>query len=191
MSPPRIMFNDGSRIMQEEDNLGAPSSPLLLNDTKHRSKKSSTARNKSVPIRTYYEIDRVAKEAVDKLDWSTNTRRGRLLRRIRSSCGKEIDNNNGVGDGTAKIIDDDDDDDGFLCRIALQFPDDLLPDAPEVSWLIEEAIIIAYKMKFMHCFDKQSNLIIMMDEDSTNTTATTTQSLFEVSLSKPNQLFLS
>lgn len=194
MSPPRIMFDDGSRIMQEEEvTHDAPSSSplLLLNDTKHRSKKSLTARNKSVPITTYYEIDRVAKEAVDKLDWSTNTRRGRLLRQFRSFCGKNIDNNNdnGEGDDTAKIIDDD----GFLCRIALQFPDDLLPDAPEVSWLIEEAIIIAYKRKFMHGFDKQSNLIIRMDEDSTTTTTTTTtqsSTIIEQHVAQPPLVFI-
>ncbi len=33
----------------------------------------------------------------------------------------------------------DDDDDGFLCRIALQFPDELLCDVPEVLWLMEGA----------------------------------------------------
>lgn len=39
-------------------------------------------------------------------------------------------------------------DDGFICRVALQFPDDLLADASQVTWLMEEAIATAYKKKF-------------------------------------------
>lgn len=34
-------------------------------------------------------------------------------------------------------------DDGWLCRIALQFPDSLLKDAPEVCWKIENALSTA------------------------------------------------
>ena len=30
--------------------------------------------------------------------------------------------------------------DGWLCRVALQFPDSLLPDSPEVCWAMEEAL---------------------------------------------------
>ena len=37
--------------------------------------------------------------------------------------------------------------DGFLCKVALQLPDELLDDAAELCWLIEDAIIDANKLK--------------------------------------------
>ena len=36
-------------------------------------------------------------------------------------------------------------DNGFMCKVALQFPDELLDDAAEVSWLMEDAIMSVYK----------------------------------------------
>ena len=123
MSPPRIMFDDGSRIMQEA---AASSDEIIAHQSSHTSERGS------ISIEVYYEIDRVAKEVVEKLDWSTNTSRGQLFASIASD--KNDSNVNG-------------DDDGFLCRVALQFPDELLSDASEVSWIMEHAIISAYKAK--------------------------------------------
>ncbi len=37
----------------------------------------------------------------------------------------------------------------FLCRVALQFPDKLLCDVPEVSWLMKGAIMGTYVQKLM------------------------------------------
>lgn len=36
-------------------------------------------------------------------------------------------------------------DDGWLCRIALQFPDTLLQDSPDVSWALESALSVGEK----------------------------------------------
>ena len=96
----------------------------------------------SVPIEVYYEIERVAKEVVEKLDWSIKTSRGRLLTTTNASV-----NDNSISSGEQN--NDNDDDDGFLCRVALQFPDELLSDASEASWRMEYAIMAAYKLKLI------------------------------------------
>ena len=180
MSPPRIMFDDGSRIMQEAKNDANSFGLLLPNDdsapSPQKSLSSSCARKKnSVPIHVYYEIERVANEVVDRLDWSTNTCRGRLLRQIISSSGRIMDHDDNddydddvvENDGTTHdVMHISHDDDGFLCRIALQFPDDLLTDAPEVSWLMEEAIILAYRKKLL-LHNSTTSISIMQDDDST------------------------
>lgn len=157
------MFDDGSRIMQEVHSAASSPSTSTKDDTSlHSPPQISSARNQSVPIHVYYEIERVAKEVVDKLDWSRNTCRGRLLRQIiTSTCSTIADNDGDDGNGTTNVAREVIDDDGFMCRIALQFPDDLLTDAPEVSWLMEEAIIIAYKEKFLY------NITTMTDDPDT------------------------
>jgi len=115
MAPPRIMFDDGSRIIQD-------TVEAYVN-----TKTSASSIRGDIPIETYYETIRTANDAVAKLDWS-NTLRGKLLRSEQSSDG---------------------DDDGFLCRVALQFPDELLSDASQVTWLMENTISYAYKTKFL------------------------------------------
>lgn len=127
MSPPRIMFDDGSRIMND-----------AAVDQEEAPDQLSSDRG-SVPIEVYYEIERVAKEVVEKLDWSTKTSRGRLLTTV------NVPNN----DNSVAAVEQNNDDDGFLCRVALQFPDELLSDASEVSWRMEHAIMAAYKSKLI------------------------------------------
>lgn len=191
MSPPRIMFDDGSRIIMQEvngDTTSSRSRALLPDDEPQPSPQTSSARNSSVPIHIYYEIERVAKEVVEKLDWSSNTCRGRLLRQISSACAGIIDHHDGGGAGSSNTpnirqIINDDDDDGFLCRIALQFPDNLLTDAPEVAWLIEEAISIVYREKLLHSLITTSTSTSLM-EDST------TQSLIEQHIAQPPLVFI-
>ncbi|KAK1738325.1 2-(3-amino-3-carboxypropyl)histidine synthase subunit 2 [Skeletonema marinoi] len=122
MSPPRIMFDDGSRIMEEA---------AAANEDAAAHQSSSSSERGNISTEVYYEIDRVAKEVVEKLDWSTNTSRGRLF--LASNTTESNVN----------------DEDGFLCRVALQFPDELLADASEVSWLMEHAIMSAYKSKLL------------------------------------------
>ncbi len=186
MSPPRIMFDDGSRIMQKAKANDATSSGLLLpnaDPSPPPQKSPSSARKKnSVPIHVYYEIDRVANEVVDRLDWSTNTCRGRLLRKIISSCGRIMDHVEN-DDATIDVIRHDDD--GFLCRIALQFPDELLTDAPEVAWLMEEAIILAYRNKLiLHNATTTTTSSSIMHDNST------TQSLIEQHVAQPPLVFI-
>jgi diphthamide synthase subunit DPH2 len=158
MSPPRIIFDDGSRIIMQDAT--TPSN----HDNQRTSNPSARG---AVPVRVYYEIDRVARDVVDKLDWSEMTSRGRLLREISSLCRRDDSDNgeaphDGMDDvkvannanerrvvGATNTNSNDEEDDGFLCRIALQFPDDLLSDAPTVSWLLEDSIAIAYNEKLM------------------------------------------
>ncbi len=37
--------------------------------------------------------------------------------------------------------------DGFLCKVALQFPDELLPDTSQVAWLMEDTIFNKHKVQ--------------------------------------------
>ncbi|KAL9186300.1 hypothetical protein ACHAXT_005538 [Thalassiosira profunda] len=144
MAPPRIMFDDGSRVF------GDAAPPAAASDARDV---SPSARG-SVPLDVYYEADRVAKEAVEKLDWSSNTLRGRLFRLVSATASLgDGDTSEEAGSGEAadgqKGSGAKEEDDGFLCRVALQFPDELLADAPEVSWLMESAISDAYKQKLL------------------------------------------
>lgn len=114
----KIEFDDGSRIIMQECDV-AQASPNEL-------------RHGSISIDVYYEVDRVSREVVDKLDWSRFSLRGKLLSQVADSRGEDVD----VGEG-----------DGFLCKVALQFPDELLSDASEVSWVMENAIERAYRAR--------------------------------------------
>ncbi|KAL3806927.1 hypothetical protein ACHAXA_006642 [Cyclostephanos tholiformis] len=144
MSPPRIMFDDGSRIMQDASNQSKNLAVGLHRDDQRILNPSARG---SVPVQVYYEIARVAKDVVEKLDWSDFTSRGQLLRLISLSRRGDGEPGDGTDDDKVTNYGNEQDDDGFLCRVALQFPDDLLPDAPIVSWLMEDAIAIAYKEK--------------------------------------------
>jgi len=129
------MFDDGSRIIKE----------TTTSTSSNESPSSIQSSRGNVSLEVYYEVDRVAKEVVEKLDWSENTVRGQLIQQIESivedtETSKSKKNNN----KSNKV-----EDDGFLCRIALQFPDELLADAPDVSWLMEDAISNAYRDKLL------------------------------------------
>ena len=69
----------------------------------------------STPLEYYYEIDRLASEIVSKLGLGIGRGQG----------------------GNIRIISRDD---GFLCRVALQFPDELLADAADVSHVLERTL---------------------------------------------------
>ena len=64
----------------------------------------------SMSIPCYYEIDRLTNAVLDRVEKRPPTTEN-----------------------------DDNDDDGWLCRIALQFPDSLLQDAADVCWAFEDA----------------------------------------------------
>ena len=67
----------------------------------------------SVPLHGYYEIDRMSREVIETLVLSSR--------------------DNGDGDRN-------DDNGAKILRVALQFPDELLDDSPEVCWLLEDKI---------------------------------------------------
>lgn len=48
-------------------------------------------------------------------------------------------------------------DDSFLCRVALQFPDSMLPDAADVAWRVEEALVAAYEEEESKCTPADSS----------------------------------
>ncbi len=117
--PPKLHFDDGSRIMAEIPSR-SPHQPdgsrtgVIIGS-------SSTSPSKFNPrgltdIETYYEIDRISFEIVDRC----------------LSIPKDTERN---------------DDNGFLCQVALQFPDELLGDAAEVCWLIEDGIMLQYNKR--------------------------------------------
>ncbi len=51
--------------------------------------------------------------------------------------------------------------DGFLCKAALQFPDELLPDTSQVAWLMEDAILNKYKVQQNHEKDDYYNELMI------------------------------
>ena len=155
------MFDDGSRIMQDDVSQAAASTTPT----------TSSARG-DVPLEVYYEVARVANEVVEKLDWSESTSRGQILRRI-SARGSAADADSNYNKSNTSI-----DDDGFLCRIALQFPDELLADAPDVSWLMEAAVANAYKEELM----REKSTILSLDD--------ATQSLLDEHLAQSPLLFI-
>jgi len=121
----------------------------------------------NVSLEVYYEVDRVAKEVVEKLDWSENSLRGQWIH-------QQIDNVKDTESSKAKLTkikSNSIEDDGFLCRIALQFPDELLADAPDVSWLMEDAISNAYRDKLLllqsQCTLQHTNISQEQSTDST------------------------
>lgn len=100
-TPPVLIFDDGSRVMKENEipaTEGSCTGPIELNP------------RGSTPIPIYYEIERISDEII-------NT----ILPDITSG------------------------DDGFLIKVALQFPDELLEDAADVSFLLDEALLSKYQ----------------------------------------------
>ena len=189
MSTPRIMFDDGSRIIMEDSTTMA----AKASEGDEPSKTTTSIRD-NVPIEIYYEVNRVAHEVVNKLDWSINTLRGQLIQQVsNSSLGGAAE------DADEKIITTDneevnttkrnlkvEDDDGFICRIALQFPDELLCNAPDVSWLMEDAIAKAYSAKF-----EQSNIIVANDDTTTsNEKQLEQEQIIEQHLQQPPLVFI-
>jgi len=72
----------------------------------------------SKSLQEYYEIDAIASE---------------IVRRLGLNGGEDNIK------ATAAAADSH----GFLCRVALQFPDDMLPDSSDVCWLVDDAIASA------------------------------------------------
>ena len=85
--------------------------------TTHSSDPARTLLNPrgDTPIDTYYEIDRIANQIIQDIIPKVQVR-----------------------------VKENEISDGFLCKVALQFPDELLADAAQVSWLLEDAILTKY-----------------------------------------------
>jgi diphthamide biosynthesis protein 2 len=122
--PPRLHFDDGRRIFvgeEEEELTENKSSRSIIQGNYCTTLKEPRLRN-GVELDTYYEIQSTCQSIVEGLQ---------LVNKVKTNFGHQ-----GVTDaGCGLVIEND-----FLCRIALQFPDDLLPDAAEVCWQMEETI---------------------------------------------------
>lgn len=94
------MFDDGSRVMVEDSERAAS----ILDRGDGSSSLPPTQRG-SIPLHSYYEIDRMSREVIELL----------------------VKNNDVTSDGS-------------ILRVAIQFPDELLEDSPEVCWLLEDKI---------------------------------------------------
>ena len=99
--PPKLQFDDGTRIMQgesvyDDSTCKSTTSPLL------------SSRDPAIPIEQYYEIERVSNEVIEKLLLKGNISNQEQLKTI---------------------------------KVALQFPDNLLVDAPDVCFLLEEILL--------------------------------------------------
>ncbi len=88
------------------------------------------------PLETYYEIDRIATQIAQEIVPQVNP--------------PTTEDNSGSGSTS----------DGFLCKVALQFPDELLADSAEVAWLLDDAI------------SNKHNELSNNDEATTTTTTT-------------------
>jgi len=132
------MFDDGSRIMEATTTTSSTA-------TEETQSSIQSARG-NVSLEVYYEVDRVAKEVVEKLDWSDKSIRGQLIQQQISNAKDTKTSKANINDRSSNKAAEDD---GFLCRIALQFPDELLADAPDVSWLMEDAVSNAYRDKLL------------------------------------------
>jgi len=95
-APPRLHFDDGSRVMTENE--------AVITSANTSNRGPSNPRGET-PLERYYEIERISTQIVAEI--------------IPVCINRE---------------------DGFCCKVALQFPDELLPDASEVAWLIEYSI---------------------------------------------------
>lgn len=94
------MFDDGSRVMVEDSERAAS----ILDRGDGSSSLPPTQRG-SIPLHSYYEIDRMSREVIELL----------------------VKNSDVTSDGS-------------ILRVAIQFPDELLEDSPEVCWLLEDKI---------------------------------------------------
>ncbi|CAJ1944225.1 unnamed protein product [Cylindrotheca closterium] len=109
--PPQLHFDDGSRIMTEAEESSAAVEALI-----------GSIRGPQTSLESFYDIERVCQDVVDL-----------MLPNIQSTDNTS-DNEE---EDTAKQSPEEE---SPLWRIAVQFPDSLLNDSPEVCWLLEEKI---------------------------------------------------
>jgi len=144
-APTPLNFDDGSRIMRgtkddaSQTNSAAAGGAIAgSQDDGHASPHTCTAAGTptcrssgergSTPLEYYYEIDRLASEVVGRLGLlgagGDGGGDGREIGCLKAGKGDKAGDNS----------------DSFLCRVALQFPDELLADAAQVSQSLERAL---------------------------------------------------
>ena len=116
--PPRLHFDDGSRVIIENsspsrNHVGSRETTDIVSEVQARIPNPRG----TTPLVTYYEINRIANEIVDHIHTKPKESES-------DGADNQTDQNT----------------DGFFCKVALQFPDELLDDSAEVTWLMEEAI---------------------------------------------------
>jgi len=138
--PQRLAFDDGSRVVAAMAVLAVAGGPKKKesaapsgnsnnsngNNNEEKERKKKSPRRTSVAggatVREYYELDRIAGE-IRNLAAEVFERRGRNRR---GSEGKEMSS---MSTSSSTF------------RVALQFPDELLSDAPAACWALEEALL--------------------------------------------------
>ena len=119
--PPQLHFDDGSRAMMSsssDDAGGAASAAGQIDDDGDGLPISGSARDESISIEEYYEIYRWTDEIYKLIVSST-------------SSEKEAENASKSTTTTTSSV---------IIKVALQFPDNLLVDSPQVCWLLEQSI---------------------------------------------------
>lgn len=113
------MFDDGSRVMVEDNEEYA----VVAADRESSSSSLQPTQRGTIPLHSYYEIDRMSREVVDLLVVSQSQSPDETPQHEAASSNSRVSSNNS---GTT------------ILRVALQFPDELLEDSPEVCWLLED-----------------------------------------------------
>jgi len=141
-NPPQLHFDDGSRIILNNPASSSSSSSKNRDNIsshdhykqEHQQITTATITNPrgDIPIPIYYEIERIAQEIVHDII-------PKITKTTTSNTTTTGSNN------------------GFLCRVALQFPDELLDDSTQVSWLMEEAIVTHYHQHQYNVKDEKDN----------------------------------
>ena len=112
---PQLVFDDGSRAITENAT-AVSAAEHDVTSSKHRRGDRGT-----LSIRDYYEIDRLVEQ----------------VQALIKTTAAEYNDNNDDNDDTKRQTQRD----GWKFRIALQFPDESLRDAPQVCWELEQALL--------------------------------------------------
>ena len=162
LPPPRLHFDDGSRIITANTTSNSSNNnkenDLATNSGTTVGAYTSRDRNK-YSVETYYEINRVSKDVLILLGLISDDDDRHCLNNNKKYDDDDshddenneddiYDNEEEDGNDTYKKSinnNNEENEDTFLCRVALQFPDELISDAPTVAWLIEESLSSQYE----------------------------------------------
>jgi diphthamide biosynthesis protein 2 len=121
--PPRLIFEDGSRAMTESLDATIVASSYLhgngTDDDPQDHRHTLQSDRGSVPLHEYYEIDRISQEILEIC----------LTKNDEGTTGDGHRHHDQRVHHLPRIL-----------RIALQFPDELLIDSPDVCWLLDEKL---------------------------------------------------
>jgi diphthamide synthase subunit DPH2 len=150
--PPILLFDDGSRSILTDQNATDNSIPITsskcLDENKYH---ISITRDPYISIREFYEIDRLVNDIKillssqsSSVEVETRSHDGSEIElKVTSTTSHDTSQNNSDNikhrQNNIKHADDSTKDD-YSIRIAVQFPDELLIDAPEVCWEYETSM---------------------------------------------------